>query len=138
MVSLFENTKNGKEVQALIEKVKEQDPKKIFYDKEIELFKRTFQKVGIVRENDLNKLEEKLRSLDMKDLTSQTYDLLKTIEVFDYEKFSKESVDETEIANARLDDVLIKTGLKKSGKKKVDNVYKKYQSKYNKNSGFIY
>jgi hypothetical protein len=110
----------------------------IYYKKQTELIDRTFQKIEGVREEDLTLLKEKINNMEMKDVTNMSNYLLKTIEVFDYEKFSKESSNETEIANARLDDLLIRNGLKKDGKRKVDSVFKKYKSDFNKTNGFIY
>lgn len=129
MIKIFENERNPKKLKEQIEEIKNQDAKSIFYKKQTELFERTFQKVGIVRENDLIKLKDKIETMSMKDALNQTNDLLKTLAIFDYQKFEKESVDETEIANARLDDVLIKTGLKKGGSQKVKKTFDKYSKK---------
>jgi hypothetical protein len=138
LIKLFEKAKSKKEIENIINEVKSQDPKKIYYDKQKALIDTTFQKIGITREDDLNILKEKIDNMEMKDVTNQMNYLLKTIEVFDYEKFAKESSNETEIANARLDDLLIRNGLKKDGKRKVDTVFKKYKSDFNKTNGFIY
>jgi len=138
VMTLFENTKNDKQRKDLINEIKNQDAKEIFYDKQTEIFEKTFQKVGIVREKDINKIKDKLRNMEMKDVINQTNDLIQTIEVFDYKKFEKEGSDETEIANARVDDVLIKMGISNKGSKKVKNIKKKYKKDFAENTGFIY
>jgi hypothetical protein len=138
LIKLFEKTKSKKGIENLINEVKTQNAKDIYYKKQTELIDRTFQKIEGVREEDLTLLKEKINNMEMKDVTNMSNYLLKTIEVFDYEKFAKESSNETEIANARLDDLLIRNGLKKDGKRKVDTVFKKYKSNFNKTNGFIY
>jgi hypothetical protein len=127
IITLFEKTKTKGQAKKLIDEIIKQDPKQLFYEKQLEIFERSFQKVGIVREEDLQKIKDKLNSMDMNEAYNQTNELLRKIEVFDYEKFFKDNVDETEIAHARLDDVMIKMGLKKNGVKKVQRIFEKYK-----------
>lgn len=128
IITLFEKAKNKKEVQALIKSVKEQDPKNIFYEKQNKLFENVFQKVGIYREKDINKIKERINNMNMQDALNYTNDLLHSLEMFssDQENVGS-SGDETELANARLDDMLIRMNIKKTGKAKVQKVLSKYK-----------
>jgi hypothetical protein len=126
IITLFEKTKTKGQAQDLINDIKNQNSKEILYNKQIDIFERSFQKIGITREEDIQKLKAKLKEMSMEDLISETNTLLKKIDIIDYKKFSQEADNETEIANARLDDELIRLGLKKDGKRKVQTTMKKY------------
>jgi hypothetical protein len=125
LVDIVDNLKNDKQVQALINEVKTQDPKKIFYDKQTELFDTVFQKVGIYRENDLNKVKDKLNNMSMEDAVNHYNYLLESLQLYDSDQV--QNVNETELKNARLDDIMIRMNLKKTGKHKVQKVLNKYK-----------
>jgi len=127
IISLFEKSKNKKEIEELIKDVKEQDTKKIFYDKQKLLIDRAFQKIGIVREEDLNKIKSKLDKMDFQDALNHSNYLLNSLETYDSGQGKASNGDETELANARLDDMMIQLDLKKTGKQKVKKVLNKYK-----------
>ncbi len=124
VVTEFEKKKNESEINNLIEEIKNQDVNELAYDNKIEIFKRTFQKVGITRENDLNKLEEKLRGMSFDNLLTQVNLLLQSLELYSSDQLV---LNETDLANGRLDDALIRLGIKKTGKRKVSKVLNKYK-----------
>jgi hypothetical protein len=138
MITLFEKAKNNKLVQALINEVKSQDPKQIYYEKQLGVFENVFQKVGIKREDDITRLKDKINSMSLEDAQNITNQLLVSVELYDSDKQGVSRKNETELANARLDDMLIKLDLKKTGLKKVQKTLDKYKSKLNTTSGFIY
>lgn len=128
IITLFEQTKTDTSAKKLIKDVKETDIKTEYYNKELEAFERVFQRVEITREEDLNKLKKHLNSLDMSGVAEETNYLLSSLEMYGSESQSagRYSDNETELLNARLDDLLIRTGLKKGGQAKVNKTLKKY------------
>lgn len=127
ITTLFEGTKTKKQIQNLINEIKNSNPKEEYYNKQIDTFEKVFQKIGITRENDLEKLKDKIKSMDFIDSNSTTNYLLNSLELYGSDQEMGQT--ETELANARLDSMMLKTGLKTTGKKKVDKVLKKYSSK---------
>jgi hypothetical protein len=122
LIDEFDKTKNDKQVLELIEKVKKQDPRKIYYDKQIGTFENIFQKIELYREEDLDKLKEKLREMNFLDLKKNTDSLLQSLEIYGSDQVRVgQGDDETELANARLDDTLIRLGLVK-GKEKQQKI----------------
>jgi hypothetical protein len=138
LITLFEKTKNTKQVQALIDEVKLQDAKQSYYEKQIGVFENVFQKVELKREEDLNRLKDKIRAMSLDEAQSITNQLLMSIELYDSDKQGVNVENETELKNARLDDMLIRLDLKKDGKQKAQKIMDKYKSKYNSTSGLIY
>jgi hypothetical protein len=138
LITLFEKTKNTKQVQALIDEVKLQDAKQSYYEKQIGVFENVFQKVELKREEDLNRIKEKIKSLSLDEAQSITNQLLMSLELYDSDKQVANHNDETELANARLDDMLIRLDLKNKGQKKVQKTLEKYKSVYSEKSGLIY
>jgi len=129
IVTLFEKTKNDKQVQALIYEIKNQDPKEIFYNKQNTLFEKVFQKVGIVRESDINKIKSKINSVKMDEALSYYNQLIESLETYGSpdNRIGQWDGNETELANARLDDMMIRMNLKNTGKTKVQKVLNKYK-----------
>lgn len=135
VITMFENAKNKKERDTLINEIYTSNPKEEFYNGEIDVFKRVFRKVGLTREDDIKKVIENLNNSSMEELTDKTNNLIQTLELYGSPNNSvgKWDGDETELANARLDDMMIRMGLLKTGKRKVNKVYKKakkYNDKY--------
>ena len=87
------------------------------------MFSRVFQKIGIVREDDLDKVYNKLKTMDFDKMLQQSNILLESLELYGSDQLFQ---DETELANARLDDMMIKLGIKKTGQSKVKRTLKKY------------
>jgi hypothetical protein len=140
IITKFENTKTAQQALNLINSVANQNPIDNFYDKKIDTFERVFQKVGIYREEDLNKLKDKLRKMNFDEVNETTNMLLESLELYGSpdNNVGAYGDDETELANARLDDMLIRTGIKKTGERKVKKTMDKYKSKYNGKTGLIY
>lgn len=135
VITMFENAKNKKERDTIINEIYTSNPKEEFYNGEIDVFKRVFRKVGLTREDDIKKVIENLNNSSMEELTDKTNNLIQTLELYGSPNNSvgKWDGDETELANARLDDMMIRMGLLKTGKRKVNKVYKKakkYNDKY--------
>lgn len=126
----FEKLKYPMQIDKFINEISTQDPNKIYYDKELETFKRVFQKVEATREKDINKIMDKLKTLDFQGLKDKSNYLLQSLEIYGSpdNKVGSYGDEETELANARLDDVMINLGLKKNGKRKVNSILKKYKS----------
>jgi len=127
MMSLFEKAKNKQDIKELIQEIKTQDTKQIFYDKQTGLLDHVFQKIGITREEDINKVKKKINTMDFEDAVNHYNYLLHSLEVYDSGQSRATNGDETELKDARLDDMMIRLGLKKTGIKKVQKVYKKYE-----------
>lgn len=129
IVTLFEAAKTERQVKELIEHIKNNNPKDEFYNKQIDTFQKVFQKIGIVRENDINKLTNKLNNMNFLDLNDITKGLLQSLEMYgsDDNDVGIYGGEETELANARLDDMLIRLGLKASGQAKVNKILNKYK-----------
>lgn len=129
LVTLFEKTKNKRQIKNLIDEIKYNNPNREFVDKQIQTFERVFQKVGIVREGDLEQLKNGLKKLGFSDLVGATNRLLESLEIYGSETnvVGAWGDEETELANARLDDTLIKMGIKKTGSQKVNKILKKYK-----------
>lgn len=129
IITLFEKTKTKGQALKLIADIKSQDSKKVFYDKKLDIFDRVFQKVGIVREEDLLKIRERLVAMSFQEAHDKTNYLLKSLEMYGSEQPEVGSNDdETELANARLDDILIQLGEKKTGVKKTEKILNKYKT----------
>lgn len=124
VVSEFEKLKTEEDIKDLIKEIENQDTNEVLYDSKIGIFKNVFKKIGIVREDDISKLENKLRNLSFDNLLQQTNILLQSLEIYSSDQ---EILDETELANARLDDALIRLGIVKNGSQKVKKLLKKYE-----------
>lgn len=122
IITLLENAKNKKEIDELAITLMEQDPVEEYKDNNYEIFDRVFQKVGIVRENDLDKVKEFLDELDVYEFNNAVNKLMESIEIFDSDKQNTRYGNETDLANARLDDLMIQYGIKK-GISKLSKVY---------------
>lgn len=131
IITLFENTKNKTEIKQLVNEIYNSNPKDEYYNKELDTFRKVFTRVGITREEDIDKLIAKLGSGTMENLTEKTNYLIQSLELYDSDQFDVGSHggDETELINARLDDMLVRTGLKKGGQRAINNTYKKAKKK---------
>jgi hypothetical protein len=131
MLTLFERTKNNKDVNKLINEVKNNNPKNEFISKELDIFDTVFQRIGITREDDIQKLKDKLISMGMDGIKDQTNYLFESLETYDSDQntVGKYNGDETELLNARLDDMLIKLDLQKGGMRKVSKTLNKYKNR---------
>jgi hypothetical protein len=142
ILTLFENTKNEKQAKELIEQVKKQNAKEVFYSKQTELLDNVFNKIGIVREDDLKLIKEKMRNMEFDKAVHYSDYLLQGLTLFESGDTGQANTsnveDETELSNARLDDLMIQFGLKKDGIKKVQKTLNKYKTQYNSKNGFIY
>jgi hypothetical protein len=129
IIKLFEKTKSKKAIEKLIDQIKTQNPKADYYDSKLTTFERVFQKVELYREDDLNKLKAHLKKLDFEKLTNATNYLLTSLEIYGSPKNATGAYgdEETELANARLDDMLIQLEINKTGKQKVKKILNKYK-----------
>jgi hypothetical protein len=118
IITLFEATKNKKQASELIQEIKSQNAKEIFYLKQLGLIEHVFQKVELVREDDLEKVKTILGKMDFENALAHTNYLLKSLDIFDSDKQVSRNEDETELANARLDDLMTQFGLKTTSSKK--------------------
>lgn len=124
IVTLFENTTKHSEVVKLVEEIKNAPvPIDELYDNKIKTFEKVFRHVELTREKDIDKLKKEMRNMSLKDLNNVHRYLLKSLTIYDSDQ---ESTDDPEqnLANNRLNDILIRSGVKKSGKKKVSKTYK--------------
>lgn len=132
MMKLFEESKSKTGIEKLIKEISSQDPKQIFYDKKLKTFEKTFQKIEGRRADDIAKVKEHLSNLPMDELEEKHTLLLQTLELYynnDKEYTGKFKDEEQELANNRLDDIMIQLELKKTGKQKVKKTYDKYAKK---------
>ena len=123
IISQFENLKTEKEIKKYINSLDESNPRDDVYNNTREMFSRVFQKIGIVREDDLDKVYDKLKTMEFDKMLQQSNILLESLELYGSDQLFQ---DETELANARLDDMMIKLGIKKTGQNKVKRTLKKY------------
>ena len=126
MITELEKAKNKDQIMQLVKDVKTEDPKQIFYDKSIGIFEKTFRKIGIVRAKDIEKLKSAMANMDMEQLSEHFNQLMKSLDLFPSGNQEGYHTDETELKNARLDDMLIRVGVNKTGKRKVAATLKKY------------
>ena len=126
IITEFEKAKSKEDIQQLIIDVKTENPKDIFYDKSIAMFEKTFRKIGIKRAKDIEKLKAAMSNMDMEQLSEHFNQLMKSLDLFPSGNQEGYHTDETELKNARLDDMLIRVGVNKTGKKKVAATLKKY------------
>jgi hypothetical protein len=130
VITEFEKTKNPKQAKALIDEIRSQNAKEIFFMKQLGLLEKVFQKVEVFREDDLTAIKERLSDLEMKDALNHTNYLLKSLDIFDSDKQNTRNDDETELANARLDDLMTQFGLKTSSSRKaIKTTLDKYKKK---------
>lgn len=118
IITLFEGTKTKKQANDLINEIKNQNARDIFYLKQLGLLEHVFQKVELYREDDLTKVKEILGKMDFESALNHTNYLLKSLDIFDSGKQTTRNDDETELANARLDDLMVQFGLKTTSSKK--------------------
>lgn len=129
VMKMFEKAKGKKAVESFIDTLSKQNTKEMFYDKNLDLLDTVFQRVGVTREDDLDKVKEALSDMDFDDLINNTNYLLQTVELYPSPQLVHGKADtETELADARLDDIMIRLNLKKEGKQKVNAMYKKYKA----------
>lgn len=130
IVSQFEKTSTKIQVEKLINTVSRQNPIDEFHDKNFDTLERVFQRVNIVRRDDLNKIKKYMEVQGVDKSTEVMNYLLKSLDMYgsSQSKYGKRE-DEQELLNNRVDDLLIKTGMKKGGQKKVDKIYKKHNKK---------
>lgn len=130
VISEFEKTSTEKQVERLIEDVSRQNPVDEFHDKNFDTLERVFQRVGVVRREDLDKIKNYMESNGMETSVDVMNYLLQSLDLYGSPQRRHGKVtDETELLNNRLDDLLIKTGMKQTGQKKVQRIYKKFSKK---------
>jgi len=131
MISEFEKTQNKDQIQKLINDVKTENAKQIYYDKTIGTFEKTFVKVGITRAEDIEKLKAAMAEMPMDKLEEHYNYLMKTLdELYPTNGAHYASEDnDTELANTRLDDMMIRLGLNKGGIRKVNSSLKNRRNK---------
>lgn len=122
IITLLENAKNKKEIDELAITLEEQDPVEEYKDNNYEIINKVFQKIGIVRESDIDKVKDFLDDLDVYEFNNAINKLMESIEIFDSDKQNTRYGNETDLANARLDDLMIQYGIKK-GRSKLKKVY---------------
>lgn len=125
IISQFENLKSDEEIKNYLKRLDESEPREEVYNNTRVMLSRVFQKIGIVRESDLDKVYDKLKTMSFDKMLQQSNILLESLELYGSDQLIQ---NETELANARLDDMMIKLGIKKTGKAKVKKVLKKYSS----------
>jgi hypothetical protein len=141
MITMFEGTRTKGQAQKMIDEIKMENPKDEFYNKQLGVFEHVFQKIELTREEDLAKIKERIRKMDMQDAVSYTNDLIQSLEIYGSpdNKIGQWNGDEKELANARLDDMLVRLGEKPTASnKQIKKTLNKYKSEYNEKSGFIY
>lgn len=121
IVTIIESGKYKKKLDELAVDLLEYDPLEDMKDKNFVTVDRVFQRVGIRREDDLDKVKEKLSNLDVYEFNNAMNYLLESLEIFDSDKQGMRSSEEL-LLNARLDDFMIKTGVKK-GRSKLKKVF---------------
>lgn len=139
IITLLEKAKNKKEINQLVNEIYTSNPKEQYYNGMTESFKRVFQKVELTREGDLEEVIKELEKRKMEDLTDKTNYLLQTLEIYGSpdNMVGEWDGDETSIANARLDDMMVRLGLKKNLNKDSRKVISKATKITAKNKGSI-
>lgn len=140
IITLFEKTHTKGQAQKLIDEIRSQNAKEIFYNKQLDIFERVFQKVNIVRADDIEKIKEKIKSMDFQSALNHTNELIKSLEMYGSDQKQAGSIeDETELKNARLDDMMSRLGMNtKTSQKQIKKTMDKYKSQYNSKTGFIF
>ena len=125
IITEFENTKNQGQVNKLVKKIENVNANKDLADYNKTIVNRVFGKINVVEEKDIKKIQA---YLDKNSPTKQKLlidYLMESLEL--YGSDSRQETRETELAKNRLNDVMIKFGMKKGSIKSVKSNYKRFK-----------
>ena len=114
VVTLFESTKNDKEVKGLIKQINNTKPDTQLNDYQDKIYDRVFKRINISHAKEINELKQYLKTSSPGERMSALIHFQESLELYGSDQL--QDTNETKVLESRLKDMLYYTGLRKTGK----------------------
>ena len=114
VVTLFESTKNDKEVKGLIKQINNTKPDTQLNDYQDKIYDRVFKRINISHAKEIEELKQYLKTSSSGERMSALIHFQESLELYGSDQL--QDTNETKVLESRLRDMLYYTGLRKTGK----------------------